>query len=106
MASTNTSKTAGEINDSNKSAAEPVADAAVTAETAPEAPNMSDLTGVRYVGRANVKSISAKDLESLGIENPKGDLEFNADNKHFISASEINAATRDWFATQSDFVVE
>lgn len=77
-------------------------------ETQPtdETPTMADLKGVRYTGIADVRLLSVDDLRGVGVQNPKGDLEFSHENGHFVPASEINAETRDWFATQPDFVVE
>lgn len=69
-------------------------------------PKMADIRGVRYVGLSDVKRITKEDLESLGVENPKGDLEWSAQNGRFVVGSEINAATRDVLAAMPDFVVE
>lgn len=79
------------------------ADALVTNE---EPPKMAELQGIRYTGMSDERHITTKDLESLGIENPKRDLSWTKANSHFIPASEINAATRDWLVSQSDFTAE
>lgn len=85
------------------------ADAAIaaTVATEPDVPKMSDLQGVRYVGTKDFKSFSAEELRSIGVE-PKDndDLAWFAGNSFFVKNDRINAATRDWLATQSDFVVE
>lgn len=68
-------------------------------------PTMKELTGIKYVGMADVKRLEISDLESLGIESPKGDLVWSADNDFTVPASEINAATRDALLANKDFVV-
>lgn len=71
-----------------------------------EPPKMAELQGIRYIGTSDERHITAKDLESLGIENPKSDLSWTKANKHFIPSGEINAATRDWLVSQNDFTAE
>lgn len=71
-----------------------------------EPPKMADLRGIRYIGKADRKTITVGDLVSLGIENPKGDLVWSSENSNFVLADEVNAATRDWLAKQPDFVAE
>lgn len=119
MASTRTSKTAGESNtDDGVPSGDVVPSVAVngvepdTSETSAEAaeptedaPKMADLVGIRYVGMANTRKISMLDLEALGVENPKQDLEWNADNGKVVPTEEINAATRDALLALPDFVV-
>jgi hypothetical protein len=68
-------------------------------------PTMKDLLGVRYTGTANTRNLSQIDLERVGVES-KGDLVWSADNDWFVIADELNAATRDFLATQPDFRVE
>lgn len=62
-----------------------------------------DISGVAYTGRADVKRITADDLNKLGIENPKGDLEWRRDSQHFVPKEQFNAATLDWLLTQPNF---
>lgn len=121
MASTRTSKTAGEINtddgapssDSNPvisvNGEAPNTDAPEEASGAStdDIPKMSELTGIRYVGMADARNLSVEDLVSMGAENPKGDLSWSADlNGKLVSASEINASTRDALLADPDFVAE
>jgi hypothetical protein len=71
-----------------------------------ETVRMMDIEGVRYVGRADVKTLTVADLESVGVVNPKGDLRWSAeDNQHFVPKNQFNASTLDWFLTQPDFSV-
>ncbi|UYL85318.1 hypothetical protein SEA_HAGER_25 [Microbacterium phage Hager] len=74
-----------------------------TTET--DVPKMSDLDGIRYVGIANVKTITKADLEILGVEDPKSDLVWDASNGKVVSTKEFNAATRDALLALPDFVV-
>lgn len=60
-------------------------------------PTMKELDGVRYIGTADVRIITTADGQ---------DLSWSVDNEFFVSKTEINAATRDFLATQSDFSVE
>lgn len=120
MASTRTSKTAGET---NADADVPTGDATPAISVNGEAPNtdapeaavqastedvpkMSELTGIRYVGIADIRSLTTEDLESMGAENPKGDLEWSASNGKLVAASDINASTRDALLADPDFVAE
>ncbi|AWY04480.1 hypothetical protein SEA_RACHELLA_24 [Microbacterium phage Rachella] len=73
--------------------------------TEEDIPKMSDLGGIRYVGIANVKTITKADLEILGVEEPKGDLIWDASNGKVVSTKEFNAATRDVLLGLPDFVV-
>ena len=83
--------------------AEPNAAAVVEPE---ETPKMADITGVRYIGRANRKILTVEDFESLNVTGIKADLAWDASNNHFVLASDFNAAARDWFAAQPDFSIE
>ena len=67
--------------------------------------HLKDITGVRYLGRADVKSLAQRDLQNAGIE-AKGDLVWNSSNDWFIDKSEINADTLHYLAAQSDFRAE
>jgi hypothetical protein len=60
-------------------------------------PTMKDLEGVRYVGTADIRIITTAEGE---------DLVWNADNGFFVPKADLNAATRDFLATQSDFSIE
>jgi len=72
-----------------------------------DAPLMSEISGVYYTGRADVKILTVADLMGAGIEDAKQDLVFNSDNGWFIPVASFNAATRDWLAGQStDFILE
>lgn len=124
MSSTRTSKTAGEINteavgpggeaaavDATPAIAvngvEPDTSDAKTAEvhtTNEDVPKMSELTGIKYVGVADVRSITAEDLQSLGDENPKGDLVWSAHNNFTVPTKDFSAATRDALLADPDFV--
>lgn len=93
MASTSTSKPAGDNSTENIApASEPV--------------QASDPKGIRYVGMADVKVLLTEDLEAMGVDSPKGDLEWSANNDRFVPASEYNAATRDVLASDPNFLVE
>lgn len=81
-------------------------DATVDAVEPDETPRMSDITGVRYTGRANRKVLTVQDFESLNVPGVKSDLAWDDSNNKFVLASEFNAAARDWFATQPDFSIE
>lgn len=71
-----------------------------------ETPKMSDLGGIRYVGMADVKTLTKQDLESLGAEEPKGDLTWDASNSKVVPTKEFNASTRDVLLADSrNFVV-
>ena len=120
MASTRTSQTAGESRDNDgtpsgdvtpvvavNGATPDVSDAvAPSGETTEEnMPKMSELQGIKYVGMADVKSVTAYDLQSMGVEDPKGDLTWSADNGFIVPTSEFNAATRDKLLSNKDFVV-
>ncbi len=111
MATNKTSPTAGETKaaaegDVPSGAVEPViavngvepdtSDPKSTIEyTEDDVPTMAEIGGIRYIGMADSKTITKTDLEALGVENPKGDLVWNADNGKVVSAKEFNAATRD-----------
>jgi len=107
MASTRTSQTAGEA-----ASLQGVTDSEASPDTEEDAgevevPKMTDIRGVRYIGPADRRILSVEALESLGIENPKGRLEFGPENNMFVPASDFNAATRDWLASQkTNFVIE
>lgn len=83
-----------------------VSDPKVGVETTQDdVPKMSDLDGIRYVGMADSKTISQADLVSLGAEDPKGDLVWDASNGKVVPTKEFNAATRDALLALPDFVV-
>lgn len=120
MATSKTSPTAGEtkstdgapsgevvpvvaVNGVEPDTSEPTTSAAE--ETAEGAPKMAELVGIRYVGQANTRRISMEDLEVLGVENPKQDLEWTSDNGKVVPTEEFNAATRDALLALPDFVV-
>ena len=73
--------------------------------TQDDVPKMPDLDGIRYVGMADSKTVSKADLVSLGAEDPKGDLVWDASNGKVVPTKEFNAATRDALLTLPDFVV-
>ena len=66
-------------------------------------PTMRELEGVRYIGLSDVRSISIAELERAGVSDAKVDLVWSAENEFLVPASDLNAATRDLLATQSDF---
>ena len=78
---------------------------AEVSKTADDVPAMADLTGIRYTGYADARRLTKADLESLGVENPKGDLEWNAENGHIVPTEAFNAGTRDALLALPDFVV-
>jgi TolB-like protein len=85
----------------------PASESSELTQTATEdVPTMAALKGVRYIGRGDVRKISADDLVRSGVNEPKGDLVWNAKNEFFVPANQLNAATRDFLATQSDFRIE
>ena len=121
MATSKTSPTAGEskaeaegnipsgtvepviaVNGVEPDVSEPKASVETTAE---DTPKMSDLDGIRYVGMADSKTISKADLVSLGAEDPKGDLVWDAENGKVVPTKEFNASTRDVLLALPDFVV-
>jgi hypothetical protein len=121
MASTRTSQTAGEARDNDGAPSGDVtpvvavngstpdtSDAKVpTGDTTGETdvPTMHELAGIRYTGMADVKTITEYDLRQMGIEDPKGDLVFSAENGFTAKTSEFNAATRDALLANKDFTV-
>lgn len=82
-----------------------ISDHKVDEATQDDVPKMSDLDGIRYVGMADSKTISQTDLVSLGAEDPKGDLVWDASNGKVVPTKEFNAATRDALLALPDFVV-
>lgn len=119
MSSTRTSKTAGETRTDDgvpSGTVEPViavngvepdtSDPKVAEGTAEgDVPKMADLQGVRYTGFADVKLLTAQDLQSMGVDSPKGGLRWDASNGFTVGADQINAATRDVLAATKDFTV-
>lgn len=84
----------------NKNAAELETATSLATEAVP---TMRELEGVRYIGTSNVREISAEALAGAGIEDAKGDLRWSSENEFFVPASDLNAATRDFLASQTDF---
>jgi hypothetical protein len=88
-------------------------DPAETSEpnAAPEAPevdnsvHLKDITGVRYIGTADARSLTTRDLETVGVE-ARGDLSWDASNGKFVPKEELNADTLHWLAAQPDFRAE
>lgn len=72
---------------------------------AAETPTMAELGGIRYIGMADTKTLTKQDLESLGAEEPKGDLSWDASNGKVVPTKEFNASTRDVLLAIPDFVV-
>lgn len=73
--------------------------------TEPARPAKSELKSVRYVGSADVRSISGKDLESAGFAGNE-DLSWSADNQYTVPVKGIKADVLDLLAKDSDFVLE
>lgn len=71
-----------------------------------EMPKMAELEGIRYTGMADSKTLTAADLESLGVENPKGDLVWDDHNGKVVLTGEFNAATRDVLLADPDFAAQ
>jgi len=104
MATSKDSPTPGEVNDIGAPDAKTAV--AVEVETAPPAVepmnaviappevHLKDIRGVRYIGTADVRTISNKDLTHNEVEaKSRDDLVWSSDNNHFVDKSEINAAT-------------
>jgi hypothetical protein len=73
-------------------AAEPEAEADVSR------PPLSSLTGIKYSAKqVDRKTLTAKDLQSLGVEDPKSadDLVWSRDNGFVVPIDSVNAATVD-----------
>ena len=121
MATSKTSPTAGEIK-ANAEGNVPSSDvqpviavngvepdtkvAEVEGADAVETPTMAELGGIRYIGMADTKTLTKQDLESLGAEEPKGDLSWDASNDKIVPTKEFNASTRDvLLADTRNFVV-
>lgn len=79
-----------------------------TKEASPdgEIPKMSEISAIRYVGMADVKILLTEDLVAMGVENPKGDLEWNQANGRRVSSDFFNAATRDALLANPNFLAE
>lgn len=108
MTTSKTSPTAGETkaeNEGNVPSGGVVPTTATATAVEEDIPKMSDIEGIRYVGMADSKTISQADLVSLGVEDPKGDLVWDASNGKVVPTKEFNAATRDALLTLPDFVV-
>ncbi len=80
--------------------------ATVEGTDAAETPTMAELDGIRYIGMADTKTLTKQELESLGAEEPKGDLTWDASNGKVVPTKEFNASTRDVLLADSrNFVV-
>ena len=113
MASTRTSKTAGEtktddgtpsgdttpviaVNGEAPNTDEPkAAPPASAGDETTDIPKMAEMQGIRYTGMADVKRLSFADLEAISGAEAKGDLEWSADNGFIVPAKDFNASTRD-----------
>lgn len=89
----------------SKNTPEPTPEPAVAAteETAVERPPVKEITGVEYIGRADVKRISAADLAKATGVTIDEDLEWSAVNGRVVPKTNLNAELLDWFASQPDF---
>ena len=108
MTTSKTSPTAGETRadaEGNVPSGDVVPTTATATAAEEDIPKMSDIEGIRYVGMADHKTISQADLVSLGVEDPKGDLVWDASNGKAVPTKEFNAATRDTLLALPDFVV-
>lgn len=108
MATSKTSPTAGETR-ADAEGNVPSGDVLPTTATATavdeDIPKMSDIEGIRYVGMADHKTITKEDLATLGVEDAKGDLVWDASNGKVVPTKEFNAATRDALLELPGFVV-
>lgn len=66
--------------------------------------HLKDTSGVRYIGTADRKILTVRDLVAVGVQEPKGDLVWKKGQA--LSTDEFNAATLHYLAAQSDFRVE
>lgn len=85
---------------------EPDAPAPVVADTTEEArPNMAELTGIKYTGGHDVRSLSVADLKTLGVDVAKSEdgLTWSAANDFIVPIAEVNAATVDALRTLPEF---
>lgn len=123
MATSKTSPTAGEIDAEAQgdvpsgdvtpviavNGAEPNTDAPKEPsgeKTVEETPKMSELKGIRYVGMADVKTLTKDDLTAISGKEAKGDLVWSAENGKVVPTEEFNAATRDALLADPNFVAE
>lgn len=70
--------------------------------------HLKDIRGVRYIGTADVRTITSRDLGSLEVEAKDGnDLTWSTENEHFVGKSQLNAATLAFLLTEpADFRAE
>ena len=76
-------------------------DEAPAEDEAPKIP-MKDLTGIQYIGSADIKSFTALDLGRVGVVDPKGDLRWDSQNDHTVAISDVNASTLEYLRSQPD----
>lgn len=72
-------------------------------EADPSTPK-KDLTGIKYVGSADVKRLSVETLATLSIEAKQG-LRWDSQNDHTVDVKDVNAATLEYLRSQPDFLV-
>jgi hypothetical protein len=66
-------------------------------------PALSELTGIKYVGSSDRRTLSAAELTTAGVKDPKGDLEWTPENGFTVPISEVNAATADLLYSDTEF---
>lgn len=66
---------------------------------------LSELQGVKYVGRAHVRDISKADFEGVGVKVPDDFAEavWNSDNGFIVPVSGLNAAIVDYLNADAEF---
>lgn len=113
MATSSNSPTPGESSSTTPSSAAPAVEAPVALSAdeqaledalAEQRPNMDELSGVKFIGRADSRSFTVADFDGVGVK-AKGDLLFNRDNGFTAKISEVNADTLDYLLGDGEFEV-
>lgn len=114
MATSSNSPTPGEASASTTPASEAPAVESTTPLSADEQaledalaaqrPNMAELSGVKFTGYADSRTLTVADFEGVGVK-AKGELVFNRDNGFTAKISEVNAETLDYLLGDGEFEV-
>jgi len=66
---------------------------------------LSELEGVKYVGRSHIRSISKEEFASVGVEGPTNFVEavWSEDNGFLVPVTSLNAAIVDYLNADSEF---
>lgn len=102
---TNTPSGTNVTNTPDPTSAAPATDAAATPAGAPDAEakvTLAELKGIKYTGRSSIRSISAAEFASVGVDT-KTDLVWDASNGFVVKTEDVNAAVRDYLAKDSEF---